>query len=213
MGRHKVVSDDDVLAAARRIFRERGHTASTRDVARVAGVSQAVLYQRFGSKEQLFFRAMAPTAPDLEEMLGPAEPEGEAHAYVRAVVERLAAYFSELLPVAIQLMLHPSFELETLHRFEHLNADARLAAALTRRLQGFERRGELAPGSAAAAATLITTLAHDLGLRSVLSPREAASGRRELGRMIDVIWSGVAPAGARAARGARARGTRAPAAE
>ena len=208
MGRHKVVSDDDVLAAARRVFREQGHAASTRDVARVAGVSQAVLYQRFGSKEQLFFQAMAPSAPDLEEMLGPAEPGGDAQGYVHAVVERLTGFFSELLPIAIQVMLHPSFDMQTFTWFEHLNAASQLTAALARRLQAFERRGELAPGAANAAATLLTTLAHDRGLRAVLSPGAGASGRRELASMIDVVWRGIAPASGPSAARARPRRTR-----
>ncbi|EKE96356.1 helix-turn-helix transcriptional regulator [Tolypothrix sp. LEGE 11397] len=32
--------------------------ASTRDIAKKAGISEAVIYQRFGTKEDLFFAAM-----------------------------------------------------------------------------------------------------------------------------------------------------------
>jgi AcrR family transcriptional regulator len=74
MGRNKTVEDEEVLAAAREVFRRGGHAASTRDVARAAGVSQAVLYQRFGSKEELFFRAMAPEPLDIAALLGPYPP-------------------------------------------------------------------------------------------------------------------------------------------
>jgi AcrR family transcriptional regulator len=199
MGRHKTVSDEDVLAVARRIFREQGHAASTRDIARAAGVSQAVLYQRYGSKDELFFTSMAPSAPDLEEMLGPSEPEGDAHAYLLGAVERMAGYFRELLPIAIQVMMHPSFDPETLSTIQHVNAGTHLGAALARRLGAFERRGELASGSARAAAQLFTALAHDFGLRGVLAPADGAAARRELTEMIEVVWSGLAPSDRRTA--------------
>jgi len=206
MGRHKTISDDDVLAAARRVFREQGHAASTRDIARFAGVSQAVLYQRFGNKDELFFTAMAPSAPDLEHIFGPSAPGQDAHAYLLGVVERMAGYFSEVLPVAIQVMMHPSFDMKNFTKFQHMNAAAQLGGSLARRLQAFERQGQISPGTADAAAGLLTTLAHDWGLRSAMSRADPVTGRRELTRMIEVVWHGLAPSGG-AAR-ARSKPTR-----
>src|ERR1019366_7859921 len=71
MTRPKTISDDEILSAARKLFRAHGHAVSTRQVAESAGISEGVLYQRFVSKDELFFAAMAPSAPDLEEVLGP----------------------------------------------------------------------------------------------------------------------------------------------
>src|SRR6516164_6210029 len=110
MGRHKTISDDDVLDVARQLFRERGHTATTREVAEAAGISEAVLYQRFGSKDDLFFAAMHPRGPDIEELLGPKDPPEDAHAYLRAVVVRIGQYFAEVLPLVVRVMTHPSFD-------------------------------------------------------------------------------------------------------
>ena len=70
MGRLKTITDDEVLAAARRVFQRDGHAASTRDVAQEAGVSQAVLYQRFKTKEELFFAAMTPAVIDPQAIVG-----------------------------------------------------------------------------------------------------------------------------------------------
>jgi AcrR family transcriptional regulator len=47
MGRNKQVSDEAVLEAAKAVFVEQGFGASTREVARRAGISEAVLYQRY----------------------------------------------------------------------------------------------------------------------------------------------------------------------
>src|SRR4051794_13399826 len=108
MGRHKTISDDDVLRIARGVFRARGHTATTREIAEAAGVSEAVLYQRFHSKDHLFFAAMHARGPDVEELLGPADPAGDAREYLHAVVGRLAKYFGEVIPLALHMMMHPS---------------------------------------------------------------------------------------------------------
>src|SRR5262245_25091264 len=108
MGRHKTISDDEVLEVARDVFRERGHTATTREIADAAGVSEAVLYQRFGTKNDLFFASMRPSGPDLEEILGPSDPPDDAKAYLRRTVVRAGQYFANVIPLALRMMAHPS---------------------------------------------------------------------------------------------------------
>src|SRR5262245_41614026 len=109
MARHKTISDEEVLRVARGVFREQGHTATTREIAEAAGISEAVLYQRFGSKAELFFAAMRPTEPDVEELLGSRDPSGDARAYLRAVVVRMGKHFAGVIPLALHVMTHPSF--------------------------------------------------------------------------------------------------------
>src|SRR5262249_55471318 len=142
MGRHKTISDDEVLRVARGVFRARGHTATTREIADAAGISEAVLYQRFGSKDHLFFAAMHARGPDIEELLGPADPPGDAREYLHGIVGRLAKYFGEVIPLGLHLMMHPSFDHSTL---EHAQAGgpAQLKEGLARRLTALARRGEL----------------------------------------------------------------------
>jgi AcrR family transcriptional regulator len=69
MGRHKLVEDDELLAVAREVFIDKGVTASTREIARLAGISEAVIYQRHPTKAHLFFAAMAPPALNVEQSL------------------------------------------------------------------------------------------------------------------------------------------------
>src|SRR5262245_46650519 len=107
MGRQKTISDDEVLRIARNIFREQGHTATTREIAQAAGISEAILYQRFGSKDELFFAAMHPQGPDLDHLLGPKDPPEDALAYLHAVVLRLGEHFAEVIPLALHVLTHP----------------------------------------------------------------------------------------------------------
>ena len=78
MSRPKTISDDEVLRIACDVFREHGHTVSTREIAQAAGISEAILYQRFGSKDGLFFAAMHARGPDVEQLLGPEDPADDA---------------------------------------------------------------------------------------------------------------------------------------
>jgi AcrR family transcriptional regulator len=190
MGRHKTISDDDVLRVARDVFRAQGHTATTRQIGEAAGISEAVLYQRFGSKDDLFFAAMHPRGPDLEELLGPTEPPGGARAYLRAVVARLGKYFAEVIPLALRVMTHPSFDPGSLARAQP-NAGAVLRKGLAERLAALARRKQIALPSAGVTARLLVSLAHDWALGGVLSPAGTRQRARELEEMVDVVWEGL----------------------
>jgi AcrR family transcriptional regulator len=192
MGRQKTITDDEVLRIARDRFREQGHTATTREIAQAAGISEAVLYQRFGSKDQLFFAAMHPLGPDVEKTLGPKEPSGEALAYLHAVVGRLGEHFADVLPLVLRVMMHPSSDPARLARARP-GGPAVLVDGLAERLAALARRGELAAPSAEATARLLVSLAHDWALRRMHGM--PSRGVRELKEMVDVVWEGLRPRG------------------
>jgi AcrR family transcriptional regulator len=188
MGRRKTVSDQEVIRVAREVFRARGHTATTRAIAEAAGISEAVLYQRFGSKDDLFFAAMHPQGPDLDALLGPPDPPGDAHAYLRAVVVRLGKYFAEVIPLAVRMMTHPSFDPAALTRTQP-RAAVVIHDGLAERLASLARRKQIRSSATAVAARLLVSLAHDWALGGVLAaatPRE-----RELREMVDLVWEGL----------------------
>jgi AcrR family transcriptional regulator len=190
MGRHKTISDDEVLGIARDLFRARGHGVTTRQIAEAAGISEGVLYQRFGSKDDLFFAAMHPRGPDIEELLGPKDPVDEAHTYLRAVVIRLGKYFAGVIPLGLRVMTHPSFDPGSLAR-AHPNAAAVLQKGLAERLAALARRQQIATPSEAVTARLLVSLAHDWALGNVLSPGSPPHRARELEAMVDVVWEGL----------------------
>jgi AcrR family transcriptional regulator len=188
MGRQKTITDDEVLRIARNVFREQGHTATTREIAQAAGISEAILYQRFGSKNELFFASMRPRGPDIEQLLGPKEPSQDALTYLHAVVVRLGEHFSEVIPLALRLVTHPSFDPASLARAQP-GGPAVLREGLADRLAVLARRGELRKTGAALTAQLLLSLAHDWALRRVHGG--ATRGVRELKEMVEVVWEGV----------------------
>jgi AcrR family transcriptional regulator len=192
MGRQKTITDEEVLRIARNLFREQGHTATTREIAQAAGISEAILYQRFGSKDELFFAAMHPHGPDLEHLLGPEDPSEDALTYVHRVVVRLAEHFADVIPLALRVMMHPSFDPASLARVQP-GGPAVLQEGLAERLASLARRGELAMPGAAVTARLLLSLAHDWALRSVHG--NAPRGVRELKDMVNIVWEGLRPRG------------------
>lgn len=199
MTRPKTISDADVLAAAREVFRHRGHAASTREVARAAGISEGVLYQRFGSKDALFFHAMTPPEPDVDEVLGPASPPPDGLAFLRGVVTRMTAHFSKVVPLGLQVMMHPHFTMETVHASAG-GTQSRLEEGLVARLKTLAARGAIGEVPPAVAARLLVSLAHDWALQGVLSPERAPSYRRDVAPLIETLWQGLRPADGREVR-------------
>jgi AcrR family transcriptional regulator len=189
MGRQKTISDADVLRVARGVFRDKGHTATTREIAQAAGISEAILYQRFGSKDDLFFAAMAPQEPDLAALLGPKDPVEDAHTYLRTVVVRLGEYFADILPLVVHMMTHPSFDHTVFARHTSNQPAARLREGLAERIASLARRKRIVAPSATLAARLLVSLAHDwaLGRIHLMSSRSV----RELEEMVDIVWVGL----------------------
>jgi AcrR family transcriptional regulator len=80
------ISDAELLEAARAVFLESGVDATTATVAARAGVSEALVFKRFGTKERLFDLAMAGARPrwvsELDDVAGPLPEQLEriAHA-------------------------------------------------------------------------------------------------------------------------------------
>ena len=192
MGRPRTTSDEAILEAARTLFREGGHAVATREVARAAGVSQAVLYQRFPSKTELFFAAMAPTPPDVESILGTAsEPVDK---YLEGVALRILKYFEQALPTVVQLMAHPEFDAKAMGRLHERILAERLVQGLAARLNEFKNRGLVGDVDAANTAQTLVAALHSFVVFHVMSGASLSKQAARIApRIIKVFWKGVAP--------------------
>ncbi len=90
MPRSKLISDDDVLAAARAVVLERGpHRFTLADVSKKAGIAPATLIQRFGTKKGLM-RAFAKQAAERAAAREPISDEPPLKVLVRMLLRRAA---------------------------------------------------------------------------------------------------------------------------
>ena len=190
--RPKTISDEELLAVARKVFRQQGRTASTRAIARQAGISEGVLYQRFGSKEDLFFAAMAPRAPDIEALLGPDPPDEEVPVFLRNVLTRMAKHLGEVIPLAIQIIAHPAAHGAGRQRAQ--TGLAPLHKALAARLARFEARRLVRPSTSKPTAQLLLSVAHDWALGHAGLHPGGRLGTQDLEEMADLLWKGISSA-------------------
>ncbi len=189
MGRKKTISDAELLEAARLVFVEKGIAASTREIARRAGISEGVLFQRFTTKEDLFFAAMIPPTTDLGDLLtNPSLPPRER---LEQVTLALTNYFRTTLPTFIPLISHPAFRFEEFARRHPDSPMFRLRWQLVQYVATEQMAGRLGPVSPAAAALLIWSTAHSIAFFEHLGAHGGRFDPAILTATLDALWLGL----------------------
>jgi AcrR family transcriptional regulator len=191
MGRRKTISNEDLLASARTVFVARGFAGTTKEIARRSGVSEALLFQRYSTKADLFFAAMALPAVDLQALFH--APAANAREQVASIAAALIDYFRDSMPVLLPLMTHPGFEFEA---FDRRHPDSPLSA-LRRGLMDFFVRerdaGRIGPVDPGAAALLVFALAESVAFFETLGAHDGRMPDEVLERTIEAMWRGFAP--------------------
>jgi AcrR family transcriptional regulator len=141
MGRRKLVEDDELLAVAREVFVEKGIAASTREIARRAGISEAVIYQRHPTKAHLFFTAMVPVALNVEDPLSEPANDLSVVEQLEEIALGMMRYFRAVMPILMQLLTHPEFDLE---KFAQRHPDSTFGRMHLGLIRYLESQGERA---------------------------------------------------------------------
>ena len=190
MPRPRSIDDETLLEAARDVFVEKGPGASTREVARRAGVSEGVLFQRYKTKADLFFAALAPPVADPGSILSDDAAAGDP-ALLEDAALRILAYFREAMPLLLPLVSHPEFDAK---HFFGSEAPASLQGWIDALVQYLDRRRGAGAGDvdAHSGATLLTSslfgiaLIDTIGVHGAPMPDEAIRG------MVRALWDGIA---------------------
>jgi AcrR family transcriptional regulator len=99
MSRPRQVSDEEILRVARDCLVERGPSVSTAAIARQAGVSQGVLFQRFGTRERMVRAALAtPGAPAWLELARKGPDDRPARDQLLELALAIHDFFDEMVP-------------------------------------------------------------------------------------------------------------------
>jgi AcrR family transcriptional regulator len=108
MARPRTISDEMLLARCRDAFLKEGFTLSTRRLAELAGVSEGLLFQRFHSKDELFFASMRLPPPNLD---GPLQQALQKPGFEQAVLHLSRAaldYLRTQMPMVLLALSHPA---------------------------------------------------------------------------------------------------------
>ncbi|MGW2489806.1 TetR/AcrR family transcriptional regulator [Streptomyces sp. NPDC001606] len=87
--------------------------ATTKEIARAAGCSEAALYKYFASKEELFVRVLAERLPRLTPLLGSlaAEPgQGTLEENLTHIARQAALFYEQSFPIAASLYAEPQLK-------------------------------------------------------------------------------------------------------
>jgi AcrR family transcriptional regulator len=205
MGRHKRMEDDELLARVREIVVKEGVNVSSRRIAEHIGMSSAVLFQRFQSKENLVFAAMVPPLPDLDALLGKSAKAADARAWLEQIMGGLLDYFRELVRVLAPLTSHPSFHYSEMKKHHDGSPLETLMHALHHAFDEKARAKELACDDVGALILQIISVTHSLATFELMGVHGGTFDRQLVSRLTELVWRGVAPPDERVKRRAKRR--------
>jgi AcrR family transcriptional regulator len=191
MGRKKRISDADLLAAAREVFVKEGFGASTKEIARHAAVSEGVLYQRFATKDELFFAAMIPPPADVMRMFRQSGLRGRR--LITQLTIAMLEFSRQALPVMLPLMIHPGFRLEDLAERHPDSPIFVLRREIGPCLQREREAGRLGPVDARGASLLVWSFAQAIAFFERLGAHGGKFAPDVIKSAIDCMWKGLAP--------------------
>jgi AcrR family transcriptional regulator len=193
MGRRKLVEDDELLAIAREVFVEQGIAASTRDIARRAGISEAVIYQRHPTKAHLFFAAMVPPALNVKDLLAAPANDLSVLEQFEGIALGMMEYFREVVPILMPLMTHPDFDLEKFAQRHPDSPFGRMHLGLIEYLEAQRGLGNVAAENVGPAALTLFAALHSLAIFERLGVHGGKFDEAIVRAMVRSLWTGLAP--------------------
>jgi AcrR family transcriptional regulator len=193
VGRNKLVSDERLLEIAREAFVERGMSASTKDIAKRAGVSEALLFQRYATKADLFVAAMVPPVFDLKTYLPEKFSRHSGERVVRDLFHALLGYFRAAAPVLVQLTASHEFEFEKFAEAHPENSFITLRWSLVDFLAELKAAGEMDADPRWAALAIITAT-HGIAYFELMGAHGGRFNSEMVEATIHTLWNGFRPA-------------------
>ena len=193
MGRRKLVEDAELLAVAREVFVEKGIAASTRQIARRAGISEEVIYQRHPTKAHLFFAAMVPLALNVEDLLFAPANDLSVVEQLERIALGMMSYFREVMPILLRLVTHPEFDLEKFAQRHPDSPFGRMHLGLIRYLESERERGRIVAENVGHAALTLFAVLHSLAFLERLGVHGGKFNDAMIRAMVRSLWTGLAP--------------------
>jgi AcrR family transcriptional regulator len=199
MGRPPIIQREALLSAARKVFTEHGAFGSTREIAQLAGISEALLFKRYPTKAELFVAAMAPPNVDPAAILSKAESIPDPEDAFVALGETVLTYFREAIPIMSQLVGNPLIGFDALQKHFGENPAVLLIAAANSFFQKQRKKGLMA-GDTHSAAVLMVTCLHSVAHFELMGLHGGVVSSRDVRALLRTLWTGVRPAPWRNAR-------------
>lgn len=210
VGEPRTATRQRLVDAALGLFAERGFAgATTAQIAARAGVAEKTLFANFGSKERLYQATLEPATilalmvPEAIRTLEPllASPPDDPRALLRAILENRVR-FARAHPREVQLLAQhvlrrPEAVLTLVDNFRR-RIEPMFRPTLGRLVARGALRRDIPLGTIAR--MVVTSVVGYVFTRVVLLPDLDWDDAQEIERMVEVLASGIVPAGAPAVR-------------
>jgi AcrR family transcriptional regulator len=200
MGRNPKITNDEILEAAREVFLDQGSGASTADIADRAGISEASIFKRFATKQDLFMAAIGITkTPTWVKKLESGTPNPEFKAELIEICGEILAFYQDVFPRVIMMMSPMKLLLMSKQFIPPPIRDSHLLAGFLQRAIDL---GYLRPCDARTVAQALVGAVNNYAMTQTFinSPRSSTFVQSEqlkpeefVRSTIDILWAGIAP--------------------
>jgi AcrR family transcriptional regulator len=196
MGRKRTITDQELLRHARAVFLQQGRGGATKEIANRAGISEAVLFQRFRTKRELAIAALVPAPINPAEVLQPQSVSQDVRIALAQFGRRMLAHFRQQIPATLHLIT--SFGVSADEIFATHSAMAPLAGfaeVIARFLMEADARGDVSAPNPMAVASLFIAAVHSLAIFEMRGGhgQGQSHGDAPIDAFVAVLWTGLTP--------------------
>ena len=209
MSRIPRITNQQILEAARQAFLQQGFGASTLEIAQQAGISEASIFKRFLTKEELFFAAMGiPEKPlwvnELESLCG----KGDLKENLINICLQIMEFYREVLPRIIMLRSRGNAIAELGGKEPKPMRDVKVLTAFLEREINQDRLRPCDPQTVAhillgslmnyvfleQMSSKVSMATPESGIETYLSSGDPATEVSAFVQsLVDIVWQGIAP--------------------
>lgn len=191
MPRSKTIPDEKIKTIARTLFLKNGINTSTRNIAKAVGISEAVIYQRFGTKEDFFFAAMELPKTELDAIFCIQTGEGKVLENLIFMGLQIVDYFREAMPVFLTLISHPSFDMQIFLE-QHNLPGMQLSKKLIDYLVEESKLGRVSQNNFVVVVEVLLSHLHNIALYEAIGAPKTNIDNR-ITEAVGFVWNGLAP--------------------
>ena len=192
MPRPRKIGDEQVLGVTRRLLLERGLQVTTRDLAAEIGVSEGVIFQRYGSKEGLIQAALSLPQINTAQMVNEASAGKDAREVLENIAVAIFGAFRNLLPLYVPLIAHPASD-----RGDKWTSRASpfqlFLNALELHLKAERHAGRIWTESPHATSYFIVSVLHNAALLETIAGPSTDISEGSVRDLIGIVWLGLDP--------------------
>lgn len=194
MARTPKITNQQILEAAREIFLQQGFGASTIEIAQRAGISEASIFKRFSTKEELFFASMGiPEKPLWMQELESLSGKGDVKENLIQVCLDILEFYREIMPRLMMLQTRGKALPSMAIKLE--SKSIRDVKVLTAFLEQEIEQERLRSGDPKTMALILLGSLMNYVFREQINPERAITTAAPIfvQGLVEILWQGIAP--------------------